>query len=214
MSQSTAVPINSDQQDNVHSTDGQTSSTIGQDDLYDLFTAKRECIGDQRNFVCELVSMLGFDRIMNILLKAPTGSDNLTSEDRIKIHQYLSKIGADSETPVNDYDSQIIERNAQLVWTLNPTNNMLFSISPYAAEHLFTRYMLGISAVAAAIWWMLNFVLRKDQRELHIIITIVAAWIWPIPLCILMLMSVNREMIPRIKRFDYALCFAFFHLSH
>lgn len=160
--------------------DAQVAGTNSRQELHALYSEKRAFVKDQQSFILGLVECVGFDQIMDILLKGDGG--NMTSEDRNNIHQYLAAIQppAVPSTPTNDTGDNPTELEstysgdpdeAQLVWTLEPTNNLLYSISPFLARNLFTVPMASLSTIFIIAYLTFNFTLTERKSRMSLCIT-------------------------------------------
>ena len=176
-------------------------STIDQapsrDELLNLFTTitERENIDVPLNDLVQLLG--GIHIIMNVMLKTPNHS--MSKNDRIKMQQLLrrhsSKRVLDVAIPeVPELPDRVQSHATQDVeWILDPKNNALHDISPHLEKIIFSKAMLFILMLLTVP----IILLQGTGIEMEIF-TIVVTWFCFIPWNITALMSVNREMIPRI----------------
>ena len=146
----------------------------------------------------DLVELLGgIHIIMKVMLNAPDHS--IPNDQVIKIQQLLERhlqtsslVTAIPDVPelsdrVHSHATQDME------WILDPKNNALHDISPHLEKFIFSKAMLFILMLLAVPIMLL----QGTGIEMEIF-TIVVTWFCFIPWNIAALMSVNREMIPRI----------------
>ena len=205
-----------------HVENSEQESTIDQipsrDDLLNLFIEITKNGNPSDIPITELVQLLGgINKIMNVMLKAPNHS--MSTNDRIKMQQLLqrhlqkpSEVISDNQKSREHVQKPSLDINeldrvpafpkrvrswspvAQDVgWTLDPKNNILHDLSPRLEHFIFSKYMLVILFVFGAL-----IVLLPAEGMIMEIFTIVVTWLCFIPWDIAALMSVNREMIPRI----------------
>ena len=165
----------------------------------------------------ELIQLLGgIQVIMQVMLKAPNHS--IPTNQRIKMQQLLQRhlqkpVAPNTATTTPKDLSHITMPSVSDVswipelqktqtyrfatqdvgWTLDPNNNILHDISPHLEKFIFSKYMLVILMVLAVI--IMSLPAKGMAFE---IFTIIITWFCFIPWNIAALMSVNREMIPRI----------------
>ena len=170
---------------------------LSRDELLNLFTT----ITERENVdvpLTDLIQLLGgIHIIMKVMLQAP--NHNMSKNERIKMQQLLRRYSSqrvlDVAIPdVPELSDRVHSHATQDVeWILEPKNNALHDISPHLEKFIFSKAMLFILMLLAVPIMLL----QGTGIEMEIF-TIVVTWFCFIPWNIAALMSVNREMIPRI----------------
>merc|ERR1719242_28415 len=108
----------------------------------------------------------------------------------------LESMASDTDivTKMMSYSKEM-ECKQRLQWTLNPTNNFLQQVSPSLEKYVFSKQMVA----AFTLFTLANMVVGRVAPS-WVFHVFVLSMVWPlfIPWFVAALMSVNKEMIPRI----------------
>ena len=140
--------------------------------------------------------------MMNIMMNAPNLKMMETNLKSIK-SLLIEGQRPDQDEVVSDANiitkmmsySKDMESKQMLRWYLNPHNNFLHETSSFVANYLYSRYMMIIFTSYAVA----TVILREVAPFwMYITFILVMTWLVFVPWSIASLMSVNKEMIPRI----------------
>ena len=148
-------------------------------------------------------------------------SDAFQAETPSKDHQYTSLIGTQwvdkngdkwmidsngiptkhvqcSEIP-SDEQSEQTSDEAVWKWTFESKNNTLYSLSPFISKYLYSKYMVIPWVLLALIAnFMQEWTFIRPSNELFGALYVGIALLYPVPWIVAALLSVNKEIIPRI----------------
>lgn len=165
-----------------------------QSELLALFKEKRRIDKDYTPSIVHLVQLLGgIDGVMDTVLTSP--NHIVPSNECMELKQYLQQ-------PLHTPNS------GKLKWTLDPNYNMLYQISPFIHDHVFSKQVivslmiLGLLLVALDPTFV-SFVTPRlgDSSSFALIsycVQIMYFWFLAIPLTVAALLRVNKSMIQRI----------------
>ena len=151
----------------------------------------------------ELIQSLGgIDMVMDTVMNAShhrMTHNNLQSMQQLLTtspRPALATMASDTDivTKMMVYTKDM-ESKQRLQWTLNPTNNFLQQISPFLEKYIFSKQMMAIFALAILVTALSG---RLCPMWVYNIFVMSLTWFLFIPWGVAGLLSVNKEMIPRI----------------
>lgn len=168
----------------------ETSGIRTQQQLLQQYQAQTQHNELTQSAALQLVNLLGgMNTIMSVMLSS--SNYKMSIDDRKLMQQYLDQMSLKYTSPA------LTEDDAKMKWTLITNNNMLYQISPWISAHLYSKWamiVLAMSQISLVVLWFT----RPVSWSFTYLLMGTLSWVTMIPWTFAVLLSVNKEMIPRI----------------